>query len=200
MLDPYVRPYIDVPLNRMGQWMAYRGLSANMVTFVGFIFGLIACGLIVCEYYTIALFFLCLNRLLDGLDGAIARQNTLSDFGGFFDIVCDFIAYSGIVYAFGIANSDRLLAVTFLLFSFIGPMSSFLAYAIFAAKNNQVTTRRGKKSFYHLGGLCEGTETSFFMIFICLFPDLFNPAAYIFGTLCWFTTLGRVYMAWDHFK
>lgn len=200
MLDPYVRLHMDLPLNRMARGLVSTGLSANTVTLAGFFFGIISAGFIAWEYYTTALFFFCLNRLLDGLDGAIARQNTLSDFGGFFDIVCDFIVYSGIVYAFGIGNPDRLPAVAFLIFSFIGPMSSFLAYAIFAAKNSKETTRRGKKSFYHLGGLCEGTETAFFLIFICIFPDLFNPAAYIFGALCWLTTLGRVYLAWYHFE
>jgi len=137
---------------------------------------------------------------MDGLDGAIARQSTLSDFGGFLDIVCDFIIYSGIVFAFGMAQPDRLMAVSFLIFSFVGPMSSFLAYAIMAAKNDKHCTKRGRKSFYYLGGLCEGTETAAFLIFVCLFPDWFNPAAYTFGALCWLTTIGRVYMAWNHFE
>ena len=119
----------------------------------------------------------------------------LTDFGGFLDIVCDFIIYAGIVFAFGIAYDNPLYAA-FLIFSFIGPMVSFLAYAIIAAKRQINTTRCGKKSFYYLGGLCEGTETALVLIIFCFFPQYFGPICIVYGILCWLTTIGRTYRAW----
>ena len=199
MLDPYVRPLIDPPLNHIGKKVASWGISANTLTVMGFICGLTAMVMIVFHYYAIAASLICLNRLLDGLDGAVARKTGLTDFGGFLDIVCDFIIYSGIIFAFGLAESENLWAASFLIFSFIGPITSFLAYAIIAAKKQVQSTRRGVKSFYHLGGICEGTETAFVLIFICLFPQFFEITCVVYGLLCWLTTIGRVYNAWIDF-
>lgn len=200
MLDSYMRPLIDPPLNRIGKQLAQRGISSDSVTISGFVMGLVAIFLITQESYLLALGFICLNRLLDGIDGAIARHSGLRDFGGFLDIVCDFIFYAGVIFAFGVADHTRLLSASFLIFSFIGPMSSFLAYAILAAKNNRNTTSRGKKSFYYLGGICEGTETFVVFIILCFSPDYFDLIAYSFAALCWLTTMGRIFMAKAHFN
>lgn len=199
MLDQYIRSIIDPPLNRIGKKIAKLNISANTVTLVGFLCGLIAIALISITRYNLAVIFICLNRFCDGLDGAVARNTKLSDFGGFLDIVCDFIIYSGIVFAFGVANKSYLPYSAFLVFSFIGPITSFLAFATIAAKKKVKTTKRGKKSFYYLGGICEGTETAIVLIISCLIPNIFGKICIVYGILCWLTTLERVYMAWDSF-
>lgn len=51
MLDPYVRPLIDPPLNYVGKRVAAQGISANTVTIAGFIFGLFAILMIGIEQY-----------------------------------------------------------------------------------------------------------------------------------------------------
>lgn len=200
MLDPYIRPLIDPPLNFIGKRIALYGFSANSMTVSGFVLGLVAMALISMELYKTAIFFIILNRICDGLDGAIARHTRLSDFGGFLDIVCDFIIYSGIVFAFGVAKADNLFYAAFLIFSFIGPISSFLAYAVIAAKKHIISTTRGKKSFYHLGGICEGTETAAVLVLMCMIPAYFNEICFIYGILCWLTTIGRIYRAWYDFS
>lgn len=200
MLDPYIRPFIDPPLNFIGKRLASSGISANAVTLIGFTFGLGAMVLISIGFYLTAVLFLCLNRLSDGIDGAVARHKSLNDFGGFLDILCDFIIYAGIVFAFGVANPENLFYASFLIFSFIGPITSFLAYAVIAAKKKVNTTRRGVKSFYHSGGICEGTETAACLILLCLFPSYFNVICLTYGILCWLTTMGRVYSAWGDFS
>ncbi|MBL9036329.1 MAG: CDP-alcohol phosphatidyltransferase family protein, partial [Rhodospirillaceae bacterium] len=48
------------------------------------------------------------------------------------------------------------------------------------------------KGFYYLGGITEGTETILLFVLICLLPECFFKAAYIFGALCWLTTIGRI--------
>jgi phosphatidylglycerophosphate synthase len=200
MFDPYIRPLIDPPLNHIAKKIAVYNINANIITLIGFTLGLSAILFIYFENYYTAAFFIALNRLFDGLDGAVARQNILSDFGGFLDIVCDFIIYAGIVFAFALINPNNQLPAVFLIFSFIGPITSFLAYAIIAAKKDIHTHKRGKKSFYHLGGICEGTETAFILILMCLIPTYFAEICYIYGFLCWLTTMGRVYCAWVDFK
>ncbi len=199
MFDPHVRSWIDPTLNYIGKKVASYGISANVITIAGFVIGVMAMLLVALGQYSLAAVMFSLNRLLDGIDGAVARHTQLTDFGGFLDIVCDFIVYSGIVFAFGWANPEHLFYASFLIFSFIGPISSFLAYAILATKNQMNCMRRGKKSFYHLGGICEGTETAFVLLLICLMPDLFNPICLMYGILCWLTTIGRIYCAWVDF-
>ncbi len=199
MLDPYVRTLVNPPLNALGKRLAESGISPNSLTLIGFGVGLLAMGAIFHQQYITAAILIALNRLLDGLDGAVARHHSSSDFGGILDISCDFIIYAGIVSAFGLGAAENLLYAAFLIFSFIGPITTFLAYATIAAKRQINTQRRGIKSFYHLGGICEGTETAFALLLICLFPEIFQWVCLIFGGLCWLTTIGRLYRAWVDF-
>ena len=200
MLDPYLRPIINRPLNTLGKKLIKLGVTANGMTFTGFICGLLALLSIIFHHYPLAAFFIIGNRLADGLDGALARQSNLTDFGGFLDIVCDFIIYSGVVFAFGLTHPENLLYASFLIFSFVGPMTSFLAYAIIAGKRQITSHERGKKSFYYVGGICEGTETAAILILFCIIPHHFNTICVVFGLLCWMTTLGRIYNAWIDFE
>jgi phosphatidylglycerophosphate synthase len=193
MLDTRLRRLIDPPLDRIGAMLARRGVGADTLTLVGFIFGLLAMVSVTVEAYAAALLLLAANRIADGLDGAVARRTRPTDLGGFLDIVLDFIVYAGLVFAFAVADPvANAWAAAFLLFAFIGTGSSFLAFAVMAAKRRISTELRGPKSFYYLGGLTEGTETILFLILVCLLPDWFAGLAIAFGVLCWLTTVGRV--------
>tara|TARA_Y200000002_G_C22686821_1_gene666295 strand:+ start:4372 stop:4974 length:603 start_codon:yes stop_codon:yes gene_type:complete len=199
MLDSIVRPIIDVPLTELSRHLVRIGISANLMTLLGLTMGLAAMIAIIYKSFYIGLVCIILNRLADGLDGAIARHTQLTDFGGFFDIVADFITYSGVIFAFAIALPEQQFWACFLIFSYIGPISSFLAYAIIAGKRNITTEQRGIKSFYYLGGICEGTETAMVMVTICLLPEYFASVCLFYGICCWITTAGRVYCAWSDF-
>jgi phosphatidylglycerophosphate synthase len=198
MLDGRLRRLIDPPLERLGRPLAGLGVSANAASWLGFALGLGAMAAIAAEAFALGLVLLLLNRLFDGLDGAIARQRGLSDLGGFFDIVLDFIIYSGIPFAFALADpAANGLPAAFLVFSFVGTGTSFLAFAIMAAKRGLSTELRGRKSLYYLGGLTEGTETIAAFVLACLFPTWFPLVAWIFGALCWLTTATRIAVAWQ---
>ena len=199
MLDSLIRPFIDTPLNKVGKYLLKIGISANTMTIIGFVLGLIAMLFIYNQQLSIAFICIVLSRLADGFDGAIARNSKLTDFGGFLDTVCDFIIYSGIVFSFGLYSTENLPHALFLIFSFIGPTTSFLAYAIIAGKRKISTDKRGKKSFYYLGGICEGTETIFTLLLMCVIPQYFGIICIIYGVLCWMTTMGRIYNAWIDF-
>src|SRR5262249_9689663 len=154
--------------------------------------GLAALPAIAAERYGEGLVLILVNRLIDGLDGAVARRTSPTDWGAYSDIVCDFIFYSSVVYAFALARPANATAAAFLIFSFVGPGSSFLAFAAIAAKRSLTTAARGPKSIYYLGGLTEGTETIIAFVVFCLVPASFPPAAVAFGVLCWITTASRV--------
>jgi phosphatidylglycerophosphate synthase len=195
MLDSCMRRIIDPPLDRIGRRLAAAGVSANAVTVAGLAVGLLAIPLLAAEWYGLALAAILVNRLADGLDGAVARHTTLTDFGGYLDIVCDFIVYSGVAFGFAVARPENAVPAAFLILSFVGTGTSFLAFAILAAKRGLASEARGRKSLYYLGGLTEGTETIAVFAAFCLFPGVFPLLAYVFGALCWLTTAARVMTA-----
>ena len=193
MFDARLRRVVDPYVDFVAAQLARRGVSADALTWAGFGVGLLAVVAVAYEAFGAALVLFLLNRLADGLDGAVARRTKLSDRGGFLDIVLDFLVYAGMVFGFAVADPEaNALAAAFLLFSFMGTGSSFLAFAIMAAKRGITTERRGRKSFYYLGGLAEGAETMLFLVLACLRPDWFVPMAVGFAALCWVTTAARI--------
>ena len=200
MFDAQLRPLIDRFLNPIGRGLVTRGVTANQVTMIGAAFGLIAAGCAAAGLFYPALWFVIANRVIDGLDGAVARASLSSDFGGYIDIVSDFIFYSAIPLAFAVARPETALAAAFLIFSFIGTATSFLGFAILAEKHQVTTQIRGKKAFYYLGGLTEGTETILLFLAMLVWPDYFSVMAIIFGILCWVTTGTRIYAAYRQFN
>jgi len=200
VFDAQIRPLIDRLLNPVGRELAARGVTANHVTIIGVIFGLAAAVCVALQLFDFAFWFILLSRVADGLDGAVARASRATDFGGYLDVVCDFVFYSAIPFAFAAAQPENALASAFLIFSFIGTASSFLAFAIFAEKHNISTEIRGKKAFYYLGGLTEGAETILLLLAMVTWPSYFIFMAFGFGLLCWVTTITRVYAAYSQFS
>ena len=200
MLDGALRRLIDPPLDSAGRRLAGLGVSANAVTLAGFVLGLAALPLLAAGSFGAALVAILLNRLADGIDGAIARGRGPTDLGSYLDIVCDFLFYAAVVFGFVLAAPENRIPGAFLLFSFIGTGSSFLAFAALAARRGLETTARGRKSLYYLGGLTEGSETIAFFIAVCIFPAAFPALAWLFGGACWLTTCGRVLAAVNHFR
>lgn len=194
MLDRWTVKLIQPPLQKGAAAIARMGGRPDQVTCIGFLIGMLAIPALVMGWYCGALAFLLLNRIADGLDGALARMTSSSDAGGFLDIVFDFIFYSGVIFGFALADPERnSLAAAALIFSFVGTGSSFLAYAIMAEKRRLVNITYPHKGFYYLGGLAEGTETIVFFVVICLFPDFFPTLAWCFFAICLVTTITRVW-------
>lgn len=192
MFDSRLRPLIDPPLAIAGAWLAGRGITANQMTWLGFAFGLAAMAALAVRFDWLAAALLLLNRLCDGLDGAVARVRGPTDLGGFLDIVLDFLIYSGLVLAFAVGRPDQAMAAAVLIFSFVGSGTSFLAFSIFAEKRKMTSTAQGQKSMVYVAGLAEGGETILVLLMICCFPSLFPYLAYGFAVLCGLTTVGRI--------
>ncbi|MFN3663906.1 CDP-alcohol phosphatidyltransferase family protein [Yoonia sp.] len=196
MLDRHLRPLIDPPLDRIGHGLALRGVSANAVTLAGLGLGLLAALVIWLGAPLWALIPLLASRLADGLDGAVARATRKTDFGGYLDIVADFLFYGMIPLAFVLTDpAGNGAAGAFLLASFYFNGTSFLGYAILAERHGDQTTAQGQKSLYYSNGILEGTETIVFFILLCLFETFFAPLAWVFGTLCFVTAGLRIYAA-----
>lgn len=197
MLDRALQQRIAPAIERIAQGLVRRGVTANQLTLVGFAIGIAAAVLIALHLYQAALALILLSRLCDGLDGAVARITRPTDVGGFLDIALDFLFYAAIPLGFAFADPARnALAAATLLAAFAGTMSSFLAFAVLAAKRQMHSLDYPDKSFYFLGGLTEATETLACFAAMCLWPQHFALLAYGFAALCAITTLTRLWWGW----
>jgi phosphatidylglycerophosphate synthase len=201
MLDPITTKWIKPPLKIAADKLNKIGITPNQITIFGFLVGISAIPALYLREYYVALGLIVINRILDGLDGALARETRPTDAGGFLDITLDFIFYSGIIFGFALADPQtNALAAAALIFAFIGTSSSFLAFAVMATKNSIESVVYPNKSLYYLGGLTEGTETIILFVLICLFPRYFPLMAYVFAGTCWLTTILRIVAGYTTLK
>lgn len=193
MLDRALTALIRPAITAGARWLVRGGVSANRVTLAGFALGLAAAILIARQQYLSGAGCILLSRLLDALDGAVARQTTVTDAGAFLDIALDFLFYASIPLAFALADPTRnALAAAVLLAAFVGTGSSFLAFAVLAARRGMHNTAYPDKSFYFLGGLTEAAETLAFFLAMCVWPQHFTPLALSFSALCLVTVATRI--------
>ena len=200
MFDARLRPLIDPPLNRAGRALAGIGVTANMLTFAGLALGLGGAVAIAFGHVWGGLALIVASRVLDGLDGAVARATAPTALGGYFDIVADFAFYVSIPLGFGVMAASNTLPALVLVSSFVLTGVSFLAFAVTAAERDEQTQAHGAKSFFYSTGLAEGGETIAVFIAMCLFPAWFGAIAYGYAALCALTVFQRSAMAVSRFR
>jgi phosphatidylglycerophosphate synthase len=193
MIDRAALNYLQPLTLALARRLVLRGISAESITWTGFVLGLLAALAVSVHAFFIGLVLILLNRVCDGLDGAVARATKATDRGAFLDIALDFLFYASVPLAFAIADPTRnALAASVLLAAFIGTGSSFLAYAVIAAKRGETSTVYPTKGFFYLGGLTEGGETIACFVLMCLLPGWFPVLASGFAVLCVITTVTRI--------
>ena len=201
MLDRLATALIRPPMTTLARGLVRARVGANSITVTGFIIGVVAAILIASHAYLAGATAIFVSRLCDGLDGMVARQTHATDVGGFLDITLDFLFYASIPLAFAVANpAANALAAAVLLAAFIGTSTSFLAFAVLAAKRKLTSTDFPDKSFYCLGGLTEATETLMFFTTMCIWPQHFAVLASTFAALCAITIATRIWWGWRAFS
>ena len=201
MLDRLVQQALRPVMTQAARGLVRLWVGADAISVAGFIVGMAAAGAIAFQQYLPGLALLLLSRLMDGLDGAVARATRPTDRGGFLDITLDFLFYAAIPLAFALANPvANALPAAVLLAAFIGTGSSFLAFAAVAEKRQLHSVAFPDKSFYFLGGLTEATETITAFAAMCLWPQWFPQIAYGFAVLCGITIVLRIGWGWQRFR
>ncbi len=197
MFDAIFRRAIDRPLDDAGRWIAARGIRADQISIAGLSLGLAAAVAVAFGAFAVGLALFLLNRLADGLDGAVARQTRLTDRGGFLDITLDFFVYAAIPLAFAVNDpSQNALAAAALLASFLMNGSAFLAFSALAARRGMSSSAQGLKSIYYIAGIAEGGETIAFFTVFCVFPAAFPLLAFVFAAICLVSATARLALGW----
>jgi hypothetical protein len=107
MLDRFLRDIKErlcIPIARV----VGKVFSPSQITVIGFFCGLLSVLFISWQWWLAGNIFWYLNRILDGIDGVVARlRHEQSDFGGYIDIICDFIIYALLPIALTIAITSN---------------------------------------------------------------------------------------------
>lgn len=190
MLDRPARRLLTPALDAVGGRLAAAGVRPLAVTGVGWFAGLGACVAVGFGQWTLGVVLWLVNRLLDGLDGPIARRRGATDLGGFLDIVADFSIYAGFVIAVAVAVPDARVAALALLTAYYVSGTAFLALS-------SLIERRGEdvgdeRSLRFVGGLAEGTETVIVYVLFCLFPTHAALIAWVFTAAVAITAAQRI--------
>lgn len=198
MLDRIAIAYLKPALQRGAGLLVRAGVGADAVTFAGFALGVGAAVAIALGAPLPGLALLLASRLMDGLDGAVARLTTPTDRGAFLDITLDFLFYASIPLAFAIADpAANALPAAVLLAAFVGTGSSFLAFSVFAERRGLRSVDYPQKGLYYLGGLTEASETLVCFALMCLWPQHFAWWAYGFAAMCALTIVMRLVAGWQ---
>lgn len=174
MFDVVLRPLKERVFAPVTRAIGQR-VSPMTLTLAGFVAGLLAAVLVARGAYRAALALWVINRVLDGLDGSLARaQGSQTDFGGYVDIVLDFVVYAAIPIAFVLASPALPLAIAalVLLASFYVNAASWMYLAaILERRDLGARVHDELTSVTMPEGVIGGTETVLLYTLFFLIPD-----------------------------
>jgi phosphatidylglycerophosphate synthase len=146
-----------------------------------------------------------LNRVLDGLDGIVARLGgRVTDLGGFLDLVSDFVVYASVPVALALRpgappelRADALL----LLAVFYVNTAAWMIPSAILEKRGQGAARRGEPTSVSIPeGIVSGGETVVFYSLFFLFPAWQSGLFRLMAVLTALTVVQRVVWAARHFR
>ena len=194
MLDTKARKYVQPAFEKMADLLILLKVSANQLTFIAFLFGLLAAILVFLEYNIAGIIVLWISGFLDAVDGTIARRTaTASPIGTLLDILFDRLVEILVLLAVAFVNPPTGIYTAVVLSSIIISMTVFLTVGALAEK-------KGEKSFYYQSGLAERTE-GFIMISLAVLISGFRVAILlVFAAMILFTAFQRVREAFKILK
>jgi phosphatidylglycerophosphate synthase len=201
MLDRILRNIKEILLNPFAK-QAGRVLHPNMITLLSFAFGLVSIYYIVERSIMTALVFWLLNRIFDGLDGTVARvTGRSSDFGGYLDIVLDFIVYSAIPVAlvYSDPSADKYFVLSLLLSSYYVNAASWMYLSSILEKRNLGASLNNEMTSITMpSGMADGTMTIIFYSMFFVFPSHLKLLFTLFIILVLVSIAQR--MVWAYMK
>jgi phosphatidylglycerophosphate synthase len=190
VLDAPVRRALAPTLDRAARRLAAWGVRPGWLTGTGWLVGVGACAAAALRLWPLALVLWLGNRLLDGLDGPVARAGSPTERGGFLDIVADFSVYGGFVVGVAIGLPAARLACLVLLAAYY--LSGTALLALSSLQERRAQPGGDERSLRFAGGLAEGTETVVVYLLFCLLPQQAAGIAWGFAVAVGITAVQRV--------
>ena len=152
-----------------------RDVQPNMLSFMALLLGLAAAVAAAGGRWRVGAVLWLANRVVDGLDGSVARlAGTQTDFGGYFDILLDFVVYAAIPLGFAVHSVDRGVLVMAVLLegAFFVNACSWMYLAAVLEKRASGAGASGELTTVTMPpALIAGFETIVFFTLFFLFPD-----------------------------
>lgn len=204
MLDERLRPLKERVLLPAANAIGAR-VHPTVVTIAGLLMGLAAATAAAYGAYRIGLALWIANRVLDGLDGTLARAHgTQSDLGGYVDIVVDFVVYAAVPLGLvlGVSHDARAtlaVAALAMVASFFVNAASWMYLAAILERRGLGAAARGEMTTITMpGGLVGGTETVVFYLLFFALPGMLVPLFALMTLLVMLTIVQRLLWAWRH--
>lgn len=148
--------------------------SPDWITVIAFVFGIAAAYEASQRNMSGALVLWLLNRFFDGLDGTAARVHGLqSDFGGYLDILLDFMVYAAVPIGLAVAYPSRDVAIAALVLmgSYFVNAASWMYLSAVLEKRAVGAHARGELTTVTMQpAIIAGTETVIFFTLFLLLP------------------------------
>lgn len=152
------------------------GLSAMTTTYLSGVVGVLSAVFGYLGYFQTGFVFWALSRILDGVDGTIARaKGTQSDLGGYADLMVDHVCYLAVPLAITLHNPTDLslrLALEVLLGSYFLNSVGLWVLSSMLEKRNAGAKARGEMTSVSMPfGIVEGAETVVVYSLFFLLPN-----------------------------
>jgi len=169
MFDARLRQALGPILDLAAARLDRPGITPDRLTVLGLVTGLASAVTAATQLWWWALVLWLVSRLLDGLDGPLARRrrraavktSTSPVAGGFLDITADFVVYGSTVLGVAIGATAAYGAdwkpFAAVLLAYYVNGTAFLAFSSAAERSSRQL--EDGRSFSFLGGLAEGAET-----------------------------------------
>lgn len=163
--------------------LARTGLSADVLTLAAFVVGLGAVPAIGARHFLWGAGLIVLSRLLDGLDGDVARAVRPTHRGAMLDLLLGFILVAALPFGFVLADPGQAMAALVLVFG-------LASYAVTALSLALVSARAGRQ--VSSVGVTDKSAVHIAMLIACFFPAWFSIIAYLLGIICFIAIIVRL--------
>jgi len=198
MFDERMRTVKDMTFDPVARMV--QAIPPLFFSLAGLVVGVLAAIALWQQLTLLGLLLWLLNRVFDGLDGAVARLSARqTDLGGYLDILADYLIYAlvPIGLAAGFPGEGVIAALLFLLASFYVNSASWMYLAALLEKRDLAHSDR-LTSITMPAGLVGGTETILFYIIFILFPQQIYWLFPVMAALVSLTILQRLVWAQRH--
>lgn len=195
MFDERMRQMKDAGMRPLARRL--QSLPPWSFTIIGLALGIGAAAALWQQRYGLGFGLWFCNRLFDGLDGVVARlRGAQSDFGGYLDILVDFVVYALIPVGLAAGAADRgvTASLIFLLCTYYVNAASWMYLAAILEKRQ--AAHAGRLTTVAMpAGIIGGTETIVFYSAFMIFPAYLVWLFTLMGLLIVVTILQRLWWA-----
>ncbi|MFK7872624.1 MAG: CDP-alcohol phosphatidyltransferase family protein [Oligoflexales bacterium] len=169
-------------------------VTANLLTLIGLILGLIASFFVATGNPVAAIFCWWVGRLFDGFDGLVARRTgTDSPGGAFFDLTADMIAYGAMIIGFHLSHPQYGMGWSLILYGYL--LVTVTALALGSQEEKAGLPNQESRNLRLGVGFAEAGETGCVYTILCLFPSYTFIVQQLWISMLFFTFFFRCFQS-----